>query len=45
MAKLQTGAVTLLFTNIGHSARLEEQFGEGDAGVLADVRRLLRSGC
>lgn len=41
-ARLPTGIVTFLFTDIEASTGLIEQLGEGYAGVLSDVRALQR---
>ena len=42
-ARLPTGTVTFLFTDIQGSTRLLKQLGDGYRGVLADHRRLLRA--
>jgi DNA-binding NarL/FixJ family response regulator/class 3 adenylate cyclase len=42
-ARLPTGTVTFLFTDIEGSTRLLKQLGDGYRGVLADHRRLLRT--
>ena len=42
MSELPTGTVTLLFADVEGSTRLARELGDAWAGVLADVRRLLR---
>ncbi len=44
-AKLPTGTVTFLFTDIEGSTRLLQQLGEEFAGLLAEHQRLLREAC
>ena len=43
MDRLPTGTVTMLFTDIEGSTRLQQQLGECYANLLADCRSLLRS--
>ena len=43
MADLPSGTVTLLFTDMEGSTRLQQQLGERYAGVLAKCRQVLRS--
>jgi DNA-binding NarL/FixJ family response regulator/class 3 adenylate cyclase len=43
VAGLPTGTVTLLFADVEGSTRLAHTLGEGWAGILVDVRRLLRA--
>src|SRR5438045_6977752 len=44
-AKLPTGTVTFLFTDIEGSTRLLQQLGDEYAGVLTQQQQLLRTAC
>src|SRR5713101_2963766 len=44
-AKLPTGTVTFLFTDIEGSTRLLQQLGEKYSGLLSEQQRLLREAC
>ena len=43
MADLPSGTVTLLFTDMEGSTRLQQQLGERYAGVLVECQQVLRS--
>jgi class 3 adenylate cyclase len=44
MSSLPTGTVTFLFADVEGSTKLVQSAGGAYAGVIADVRRLLREG-
>src|SRR5713226_4747614 len=44
-AKLPTGTITFLFTDIEGSTRLLQQLGEKYVGLLSEQQQLLREAC